>query len=88
MDLYYSPRFSRRYKKLPAPVKDRVEAAELLLRRNPFHPRLKTHKLDGWLKGLWASSVDEKYRIIFEFYKKDIIRLHSVGDHSIYEQIF
>ncbi|MCK5719624.1 MAG: type II toxin-antitoxin system mRNA interferase toxin, RelE/StbE family [Thiomargarita sp.] len=38
-----------------------------LLSNNAFHPSLKTHKLKGNFKGLWACSVNYDLRIVFEF---------------------
>jgi len=85
MEIYYSSKFAREYKKLPLKIKKRAEAAEKLFRENPLHPKLRTHKLKGRLKEFWSFSIDEKYRIIFEFQQKNLIWFHSVGDHSIYD---
>ncbi len=84
MQIIYSPKFKREYKKLSPEVKDRAEKKEPLFRKNPFHPSLKTHKLSGYLEGFWAFSIDYKNRVIFEFSKEDIVYFHSVGDHDIY----
>ncbi len=85
MEIYYSPKFAREYKKLPKEVKDLAEKQEKIFRKNPFDPRLDTHKRTGRLKEFRAFSIDGRYRIIFEFAKKDTIWFHSVGDHSIYQ---
>lgn len=85
MRIYYSSKFEREYEKLPKNVKGLAEEKELIFRSNPFDPRLNTHKLHGRLKEYWAFSIADKYRIVFEFAKKDIAWFHSVGDHSIYE---
>jgi len=37
------------------------------LAHDPFHPALKTYKLSGRLKGLWACSVEYDCRIVFLF---------------------
>lgn len=84
MKALYSPCFVRRYKKLPSKIKALIENNEKIFLKNPFDKKLKTHKLTGKLKGLWAFSVDYKYRIIFEFMNKDTVYLHSVGTHRIY----
>jgi addiction module RelE/StbE family toxin len=42
-----------------------------LLEVDPFAPSLKTHKLQGDLKGLWSCSVEHDLRIIFRFHKLD-----------------
>lgn len=85
MEIYYSPVFRRQYRALPLTIKLRAEKAEKLFRRDPFSPQLKTHKLGGHFKNYWTFSVDFHYRIIFEFYKKNMVRFHLVGDHSIYK---
>ena len=37
--------------------------------KNPFEPKLKTHKLSGNLKGLWSFSLGYDLRIVFYFTK-------------------
>ncbi|PIV46067.1 type II toxin-antitoxin system mRNA interferase toxin, RelE/StbE family [bacterium (Candidatus Moisslbacteria) CG12_big_fil_rev_8_21_14_0_65_36_11] len=85
MRIYYSSKFEREYKKLPLKIKRKAEKQEKIFRKNPFDPRLKTHKLSGALKDFWSFLVDQKYRIIFEFANEKTIWFHSVGDHSIYQ---
>ena len=85
MKVLYSPKFVSQYKKLPKQLKLEVVARERIFFANPFDPRLKTHRLTGKLKGLWAYSIDRKHRIIFEFVDKNTIQLHSVGTHDIYK---
>ena len=70
---------------LPKHIKKSAEEKESIFRKNPFDPRLNTHKLSGRFDGFWAFSIGQKYRIIFELHKKNIIWFHSVGDHSIYQ---
>ena len=84
MKIYYSSKFKREYKKLPMHIKKLAEERERVFRGDPFDRALETHKLHGRFKEYWAFSIDEIYRIIFEFVKKDIVWFHSVGDHSIY----
>jgi addiction module RelE/StbE family toxin len=80
----YSPHFVREYKKLPLRVKISAERKIPLLLHDPFDARLKTHKLSGRLSGYFAFWIDYRYRIIFSI-TDTIVRLHSAGDHSIYE---
>ncbi|OHA05217.1 MAG: hypothetical protein A2934_05325 [Candidatus Sungbacteria bacterium RIFCSPLOWO2_01_FULL_47_10] len=85
MQIYYSSKFGREYKKLPKTIKALAEEKEKIFRHNPFDKKLDTHKLHGYLKEYWAFSIDKKYRIIFEFAGKDTVWFHSVGDHSVYQ---
>ena len=85
MKIYYFSKFAHKYKKLSHKIKQRAKEAEKIFRVYPFNNRLKTHKLSGRLKNYWAFSIDEKYRVVFEFYKKDVIFFHDVGGHEIYK---
>ena len=85
MEIIYSPKFRREYKKLPKNVKLAAEKKESVFRKNPFDPSLDTHKLHGRLREFWSFSVGFKQRIVFELGDKDIIYFHSVGDHDIYQ---
>ena len=85
LQIIYSPRFAREYKKLPKTVKILAEKKEPIFRQNPHHPSLKTHKLTGRLKGFWSFSIGYKYRIIFETINKNTVHFHSVGTHDIYK---
>jgi len=86
MKIIYSPRFAREYKKLPNNIKDIAEEQENIFRKNPFDPKLKTHKLKGKLSGFLSFSIGHKYRIIFEFIKDNkTVYFHSAGNHDIYE---
>lgn len=84
MKIYYSSKFAKEYKRLPKRVKLLAEKREIIFRKNPFDPRLKTHKLSGKLKDYYSFSIDYQYRIIFEITEKDIVWFHSVGTHEIY----
>lgn len=85
MEIIYSSKFAKEYKKIPSDVKDMAEVNFLLFKKDPFDPKLKTHKLNGRLKKLYSFSVGYKYRIIFEFSDdKNIVYFHSVGNHDIY----
>jgi mRNA-degrading endonuclease YafQ of YafQ-DinJ toxin-antitoxin module len=57
MEIIYSSKFAREYKKLPRKVKSKAEEHETIFRQNPYDPRLNTHKLHGRLKEFWSFSV-------------------------------
>ena len=57
----------------------------LLFQKNPFHPSLRLHQLEGKLKGYWSISIDLQYRIIFRFLDNGDALFASVGTHAIYE---
>ncbi len=85
MKIYYSGKFAREYRKLPLSVKKNAEEKEKIFRKNPLDKRLKVHKLKGGLKDFWFFSINDNYRIIFEFISKQEIWFHSTGTHGIYK---
>jgi len=86
MEIIYSSKFAREYRKLPKDVKALAEAQETIFRKDPYDARLKTHKLKGKFDGFLSFSIAYKYRIIFEFAKdRKTVYFHTVGDHDIYQ---
>lgn len=68
-------------------LRAKVSEALSLLESDPFTPSLKTHKLQGELKGLWACSVEYDFRIVFRFEtldkaEEEAIVLIDVGTHD------
>ncbi len=86
MEIRYTSRFEREYRKLSSIIKNEAKKKEIVFRSNPFDNRLKTHKLKGLLAGFWSFSISYNYRIIFMFKNKDIVEFYSVGNHDIYEK--
>lgn len=85
MEISYSPKFAKEYKKLSNATKLKAEKKEKIFRKDPFDKSLKTHKLGGKLKNFWAFSIDYKHRIIFEFIDNDTVHFHLIGNHSVYD---
>lgn len=84
MDILVLPKFVRQYKKLSPEIKKIAVEKEKIFRKNPFDPRLKTHKLLGSLHGFWSFSITYNYRIIFDFGARETVRFYMIGDHDVY----
>lgn len=77
--------FKRIYKKKVKnneELKKRFWDAMVLFSKEPFNPRLRTHKLTGKLEGLWAFSVAYDCRVIFKFLDEDNVLLIDIGGHE------
>lgn len=85
MEIEYSPKFQKQFKKLPKEVKENALLCEKIFRKNPFDPKLKTHKLHGIMKEYWAFSTSYNYRIGFTFVDGDLVHFHAIGTHDIYK---
>jgi len=69
MDVSFSNSFRKAFEK-------RIKSAETktefwvrldLFIKDPFDPKLKTHKLSGKLKNLWSFSIENDVRVVFFF---------------------
>lgn len=62
-----------------------VDAALSVLQLDPFHPRLRTHKLKGELAAYWSCTVAYDLRILFRFIRQhdgEEVLLISLGTHD------
>ena len=86
--LLLSSVFQREAKRLAAKgvlQQEALAAALRLLEEDPFHPRLKTHKLRGEFEGLRACALGYDLRIIFRFVEHEgeqAILLEAIGTHD------
>ena len=53
-----------------------------IFQENPYHPSLRTHKLEGKLKHLNSFSLDYKIRVIFYFETNDKAVFINIGSHN------
>jgi len=72
-------------KKLTPQLREATFKRIELFRDRGNHQRLKVHKLHGRYQGFFGFSIDRKYRVMFEWISDEEARLHTVGDHSIYD---
>jgi addiction module RelE/StbE family toxin len=85
INIVWDQGFKRTYKKKIKNNKDlnqKFWSAIKIFSKNPFDPRLRTHKLTGKLEGLWAFSCSFDCRVIFKFLGKDEILLIDIGSHN------
>jgi len=82
--IYYTKHFNRAYKKFTKDMQQQVREREALFLADCFDSRLETHKLDGKLKGFWAFSITQKYRILFVFEDNNEVTFLDIDDHNLY----
>ncbi|MEX0621984.1 MAG: type II toxin-antitoxin system mRNA interferase toxin, RelE/StbE family [Candidatus Woykebacteria bacterium] len=83
-NVYYHPGFKRALKKLEVSKRTEFEKNLELFIRNPFNPKLNTHKLRGKLKNLWSFSITHSDRVVFEFLNKEFVGFIDIGSHDVY----
>jgi len=87
MEIFYTPRFKREFKKLPEALQDEANEKISLFTNPSNHKQLSVHLLKGPLKGSYSFSVNYRYRIVFRYLgrKKQAAALLSIGDHGVYD---
>lgn len=84
MQIAYTPKFIRMFKKLPTRLQEEV-VAKIELFKDPInHKTLDVHKLHGKLCKYHGFSIDYHNRITFEYFSDDAVALLTIGDHEIY----
>ena len=79
----FSSAFKHRLKKLNPQVRKKLPALIVLFSGDPFHRRLKTHKLTGQLEGKYAFSLASNLRIVFTFIDNNQTALFiDIGSHD------
>lgn len=86
MQVSLSPRFRRRFRKLPLALREEAYEKLLQFEYPENHASLRVHKLKGKFDGAWSFSVNYRYRIVFEWEKKgeSAVAL-TIGDHTVYD---
>ncbi|MCD6567924.1 MAG: type II toxin-antitoxin system mRNA interferase toxin, RelE/StbE family [Dehalococcoidia bacterium] len=85
MNLIWGSSFKRAYKRVAAAnpdLKSKIAQSLEAFVANPHHPSLRTHKLSGKLRGLWAFVVAYDCRIVFQFLDEQDILLIDIGKHD------
>lgn len=82
MQVYFTERFRKKFKKLPAKIQAQFERRLNVFIKNSSDPFLKVHPLKGSLMGYRAFSVTGDYRVIYQIMSKESVKLIDIGTHS------
>jgi addiction module RelE/StbE family toxin len=69
MDVSFSESFKKAFKKRiqSTPAEKEFWIILEIFINDPFHKKLRTHKLSGNLKELWSFSIEHNLRVVFYF---------------------
>ena len=85
INLIWGSSFKRAYKKITIAnpdLKPKIAQTLETFADNPYDPSLRTHKLSGKLKGLWAFVVTYDCRVVFQFLDDQDALLIDIGKHD------
>lgn len=80
MEFIYTERFKKFYKRLSDEEKKALQKKLIILEKNPYHPSLRTKKIQGTNK-IFESSITMAVRLTWQ-YEEESILLRVVGDHD------
>lgn len=79
------PRFQKHLERLSASEKKQLKNKLQLLAEHPFHPSLRTKRVQG-TTSLFECSVNMDLRILWHYEKDSVLILADVGHHDILKQ--
>lgn len=81
----FTPRFKKHFANLSPETKKQLKRKLELLAENPYHPSLRTKRIQG-TDDLFECSVNMDVRIIWYYEGSQMIILLDVGHHDILKQ--
>jgi addiction module RelE/StbE family toxin len=83
MKIKYSPKFKKKYQKLPIKIQKAFKDRANLFINDSYHPLLNNHALTGEWKGYRSINITGDWRAIFrEFDDKNLIYFDTIDTHS------
>ncbi|MBO4359433.1 MAG: cytotoxin [Eubacteriaceae bacterium] len=82
LKITYSDRFIKHYRKLTDVEKRQLKSKLSMFADDPFHPSLRTKRIQG-TDALFEFSVNMDIRVIWFFDGEDVVILLDVGHHDI-----
>ncbi|MCD8307167.1 MAG: type II toxin-antitoxin system YafQ family toxin [Clostridia bacterium] len=84
-EITYSASFKKHFKDLTENEKNQVKNKVEILAQNPYHPSLRTKRIQG-TDNLFECSINMDIRIIWYYENDRLIMLIDIGHHDILKQ--
>lgn len=82
MHIEFHRSFKKRYKKIPARIRDRFDERLRLFELEPFNALINNHPLTGERAGEWSINVTGDWRALYEFTDSDTVIFLDIDTHS------
>lgn len=80
MEFLFTEKFKKDYKKSTNDVKKAIQGKLRIMVDNPYHPSLRTKKIQG-REDILECSINMSIRMTWQYYEGKIL-LRAVGDHD------
>ena len=82
MKIVESSKFTKKVAKLTSDLRRAYGERIVLFASNPYHPLLNNHKLSGDRKHQRSINITGDWRVIFEEYDENTVRLIDIDTHN------
>jgi len=82
MDIQYTSKFKKQYKKLPQQFQKQFDDRLKLFLVDPTNSMLRVHPLKGSFSGYWSMSVNGDLRALYLKRGEEIVIFALIGTHS------
>lgn len=83
MKFFYTRRFLKNLRQLPAVEQERAQRVLLVFEKDPFHPVLRNHRLKGKQQGIRSIAAGYDLRILYrEEGSHSVVFLLQTGKHD------
>ncbi|MDO8594734.1 MAG: type II toxin-antitoxin system mRNA interferase toxin, RelE/StbE family [bacterium] len=82
MKIVSSRQFEKAVSKLPKKVRQALAVRLVIFVKDPFNVLLNNHALHGSLRSYRSINITGDYRLIYEDYARDTVRLIDIDTHS------
>jgi len=82
MEIQTTHTFDKLFKTLPRRTQLKAVQKTELFKTNPFHPSLRTEKLNPKGYDVWSFRIDISYRIVFKFTAEGVAEFRFIGHHN------
>ena len=81
--------FWRSFGKLSAQQQRNAREAFFIFKQNPFHPRLRSHKIHKlsprYARAIYAAEIEADLRVLF-YIEGDVVVTVDIGSHALYRR--
>ena len=80
--IFVTDTFKQLYQRIPKVIQNKADEKTEIFVKNPFHPSLRTKKLEPRHQEVWSFWVDKDYRIKFRFVRVQEVHFLFIGNRK------
>lgn len=82
MQIRFSKRFRKQYRRLPTPVQAATRRRLQLWQEDPMNGLLRVHRLEGRMSRFFSMNITGEIRALYEILDDEVCIFEMIGSHS------